>query len=506
MTGLITLVRRHAAAAWRYRWLGIAAAWLICAGGWLGVRWMPRSYEAHARLYVEVDQVLVPLLRGLAVDSSSLRDSDMMRRTLLSRPNLERVIEQTSLGRQAEDPDERERLIKRLGTELAVVSDAGNLFTITYRNSDRKLAYDVVQRLVALFVASVVDNDRAVMANALRFVEEEIGSYERQLREAETRRADFRGRYVDVFTADGGSRLEAARTSVRALHGALADALTGRDTLARELASTPPTYTDTESGGTPGAPGRTGLAEAERNLAALRLQLTENHPDVIAARNMVAALRAGRAPDAAGGTPAAIAHSRTTPNPVFGQLKVRLVEAESSIGSLRRQLADAEAEQARLETVARDNPRLEAEYQNMDRDYTVLRHNYEELLARRESMRIASAADAQGSKTKLQVVDPPEIPRVPTGPRQSLLTAGVLLAGLAGGVAVAVFFGLLHDAFYTIDELRAVGLPVLGGVTAVATGFSTRRFARLVSVALAVLLLVTVCGGLLKDPALLSAS
>ena len=490
--------RRHAAAAWRYRWAGIAAAWLICAAGWAGLHWMPRTYEARAQLYVEQDAVLAPLLHGLAIDSSSLRDNDVLRRTLLSRPNLEQVIAQTDLRLQAEDPDEHERLIKRLAGDIRVVPEAGDLFTIVYRNRDRQLAYEVVQRLVSLFVASVLANSREEMSKAMRFVEQEIASYEGQLRDAEKRRADFRARYVDVFTADGGSRLEAARTSVRALRGTLADAIVNRDTLTHELATTPQTYTDTESGGGVGGGGR--LLEAERNLAALRLRLTDQHPDVIAARNLVAALQSGRIPQAGGrSTSGVVTRSRTTPNPVYAQLKVRLVELDTTITSLQRQLGDAVREQARLEAVARDNPRLEAEYQNMDRDYTVLRRNYEELLVRREAMRIATAADSHASTTRLQVVDPPRIPRLPNGPRPVTLIAGVLLAGLVGGAGVAVGLGIVHDAYYTLDELQHVGVPVLGGISAADRHFSVQRVAGLLAVSVMLLLLMSVCAGLLTQ-------
>ncbi|GAN76740.1 XrtA system polysaccharide chain length determinant [Acidisphaera rubrifaciens] len=499
MHTFLAQARRHAAAAWRYRWAGIAAAWLICAVGWAGVHFMPRTYEARAQLYVEQDAVLAPLLHGLAIDSSSLRDNDVLRRTLLSRPNLEQVIAQTDLRLQAEDPDEHERLIKRLADDIRVVPEAGDLFTIVYRNRDRQLAYEVVQHLVSLFVASVVANSREEMAKAMRFVEQEIASYESQLREAEKRRAEFRARYVDVFTADGGSRLEAARTSVRALRGTLADAIVNRDTLTLELATTPQTYTDTESGGGGGGGGGR-LMEAERNLAALRLRLTDQHPDVIAARNLVAALQSGRMPQAGGrGGAGVITRSRTTPNPVYAQLKVRLVELESTITSLQRQLGDAVREQARLETVARDNPRLEAEYQNMDRDYTVLRHNYEELLVRREAMRIATAADTHASTTKLQVVDPPRIPRLPNGPRPVTLIAGVLLAGLIGGAGVAAGLGVVHDAYYTLDELQHAGVPVLGGISAAERPFSVQRVASLLAVSVMLLLLVSVCAGLLTQ-------
>ena len=63
----------------------------------------------------------------------------------------------------------------------------------------------------------------------------------------------------------------------------------------------------------------------------------------------------------------------------------------------------------------------------------MLRKSYEELLGRLQDANIAQAADTQADKVKLQIVDPPETPRLPVAPNRMLLVTGVLLAGCAGG-------------------------------------------------------------------------
>ena len=78
---------------------------------------------------------------------------------------------------------------------------------------------------------------------------------------------------------------------------------------------------------------------------------------------------------------------------------------------------------------------MQAQSVNLNRDYEVLRKNYDELLTRRESMRLANAADTQADKVKLQVVDPPKIPQIPVSPKRGLLLTGVFLAALGGGMA-----------------------------------------------------------------------
>ncbi len=165
------------------------------------------------------------------------------------------------------------------------------------------------------------------------------------------------------------------------------------------------------------------------------------------------------------GTAAADAGKRSVPNPVYEQLKVRLVDADTALASLQRQRATEAELLDRLDKVQHEQPGLLAEYQNMDRDYSVLRRNYEELLGRLQSANIAQAADTQADKVKLQIVDPPETPRLPAAPNRLLLVSGVLVAGLGGGAAFTILLGQLDRSFATVDQLRNLGLPVLGGIS-----------------------------------------
>jgi hypothetical protein len=101
----------------------------------------------------------------------------------------------------------------------------------------------------------------------------------------------------------------------------------------------------------------------------LRLRYTERHPDVIAQRQLVDTLKASGKTDPDSAPTSASPRNRSLPNPVYEQLKVRVVENDSAIASLQRQIADATREHDQLEATARGAPGLQAEYTNIDRDY-----------------------------------------------------------------------------------------------------------------------------------------
>ena len=160
MDSLRLLLEQYGRAAWRRRWVGIFITWLICGVGWVGVYLVPNQYESSARLFVDADAILTPLLRGLAVDSAPVGQLEMLQRTLLSRPNLEKLISKTDLDLGLGGPSDRERLLQSLANDIKVTPQTRNLFTITYRSASPKLAHDVVQTLLSIFVESATGSNR----------------------------------------------------------------------------------------------------------------------------------------------------------------------------------------------------------------------------------------------------------------------------------------------------------------------------------------------------------
>lgn len=459
---IVAQLQRHAAAGWRHRWKALLLAWAICLAGWVGVYMIPNQYMSSARIYADADVILGQTLRGLAVDGATTAQVEVMQRTLLSRPNLERVVARTDLDQRVNNAASRETLLTNLARDIRILPQARNLFRIEYRDHDPRVAQAVVQATLNLFIERAASNDRQQMENARDFIAQQISSYEAQLREAEQRRAEFRSRYLELLPSDtlgGASRLQAARAQLAQLKGELEDAKSRRDLTRQQLEATPATLPAEAADGVGGG-GR--IAEAERQLRELQLRYTNQHPDVIAARTALAQLRANGGNDARGPAPRAAA---ARPNPVREQIQLRMVDSDAQVASLERQVRDTTAEVERLEALARGAPQLQAQFQNLDRDYNVLRKNYEELLSRRESLQISGAARTGADQIRLEVVEPPTVPSLPIGPNRVLLASGVLAAGLGAGALLAVLLTTVDRSFYTSQDLRQFGLPVLGAIS-----------------------------------------
>ena len=302
-------------ALWRHRWLAVGTAWLVCTAGWIGVAFIPTKYESTARVYLNADPLLTPLLRGLAADTDPGRHLDFMQRTLLSRPNLEQLIRLTDLDTGIRTPAEKEALFKRLASDISVSPITLNLLALSYRDSDPTLAKNIVQSLLTIFAEKMAGSSRAEMDSAQRFLDDEIASYRDQLRAAEKRRSDLAEKYPDIVRNrtpdapggdDNGNRLEQARGTVTQLKLELGDVTSKRDAIQKELAAVPTTLTVDHGpqvivNGGQLTPVEARLQELRRNLDGLLLKYTEEHPDVKAARQAIAQLQAEATKSSSGG-------------------------------------------------------------------------------------------------------------------------------------------------------------------------------------------------------------
>ncbi|KQP39763.1 XrtA system polysaccharide chain length determinant [Pseudorhodoferax sp. Leaf274] len=487
MNELINQLSTFAKGAWKHRWWGLLAAWIVAIIGAAVVLRIPDRYEASARIFVDTQSILKPLMSGLAIQPNVNQQVTMLSRTLINRPNVEKLVRMADLDLNIESPAARERLIDTLMRTLEIQSvGRDNLYTITYQDPVPARAQKVVQSLVSIFVESSLGDSRKDTAAAQKFIAEQIRMYEGRLEEAEARLKDFRLRNIEMQSSAGpdvASRIGELGSQYNQAKLDLVEAERARDSAKRQLESERAAMVKTAKIGdadrlfpTPEIDSR--LTEQKRNLDTLLQRFTEQHPDVAATRRAIKELEDQKRKDVEELRKVAMTDpvGGSASNPVVQELGRLLAAAEVKVASLSARVAEFSARYERAQAQAKTAPQIEAEFAQLNRDYAINKKNYEDLVARRESASMTGNLDSVAGVADFRLIDPPRVSQRPVAPNRSLLLIGALVAALGAGVATALGLSQLRPVFHNAHALRnEVALPLLGVVTLVISDEAKRK-------------------------------
>lgn len=463
---------------WRFRWWGLALSWLIGILGGAVIYLMPDKYESSARIYVDTQSVLRPLMSGLAVQPNVDQQIVMLSRTLISRPNVEKLITMADLDLDLHRPGQREALINALMSDLKIrTAGQDKLFVLAYADTRPDRAQRVVQSLVSLFVESGLGGKRQDADAARRFIEEQIRNTEQKLLEAETRLKEFRLKNMALLGGgerDYVSQIAALNEQLQQAQLELREAENSRDAMKQQLVGE-----TADKPAAPPPPSMVAMPEMDgridalkRNIDDMMLRYTEVHPDVIAARRLLETLEQQKRVQvlemqkASAGAQMGMMNA----NPAFQQMKLALAESDALVASMRARVAEYQKRIENLTVAARMQPELEAEMAQLNRDYGVHKTNYSALVTRRESASLAVDMNTQNGIAEFRLIDPPVLPTKPSAPNRLLLLPLAGLVALAAGMALTFLVSQFRPAFSDGAVLRAVtGLPVLGTISMLPT-------------------------------------
>jgi polysaccharide chain length determinant protein (PEP-CTERM system associated) len=457
MNSIFDELRSALYSVWHRRWLALGVTWAVCLLGWLTVAMVPNSYESRSRIFIQLDDALADQI-GISTGDRK-RDIERVRQTLTSAVNLEKVVRSTKINETVTTPKQMENTVLSLAKRIKVKSEQENLFEITAVSNDgslsdaenASLAQEIVQK-------ENMSGGRGEMTGTISFMDQQLADRQKQLESAEQKRLAFEAQ--NPMLAQGGTtviqRLEAGRAELRGIDADLAAAQSALAAINGQLGGTPATIAGVGSAG--GARG--AFAQAQADLSAMRARgLTENHPDVIAARNQVNALRAAAMAEGNSG-------GGGVPNPAYSSLQSIKAERQANVQALASRRASIQAEISQITAQQFSNPQTAAEQQRINRDYDVLKQQYDKLLLDREELRLRGQVETERSAVKFQIIDPPTTPRAPIAPNRPLLLLGVLIVGIGAGVGASFALSQLRSTFATTAKLeRALGLPVLGAIT-----------------------------------------
>ncbi|TDK65684.1 XrtA system polysaccharide chain length determinant [Sapientia aquatica] len=453
--------------AWKYRWHAINIAWLVSAIGFVIILKLPDEYQSSARVFVDAQSILKPLLSGMTSVPNVEQQVSIMSRTLVSRPNVERVMRMVDMDLLASSDKNKEKLIDSLIANIKISGTTQNdIYSITYTDNSPKTAKNVVQSLLTIFVEGSIGDERQDSAKAIVFINNQIKIYEEKLATAENALKDFKMKNIGLLPREGGdfgSKLNEISESLSQAKLEYAEAVQGRDAIKRQIASIESPQANGDQPAlalTPELDERINIVS--KNLDNLRLQYTEDHPDIVATKRLLAQLQAKKQSEEKTRKPTV---ANLSNNPMYQQMKVSLTDAESKVASMRARVDEFSGRYAKIKEMSTAAPEIESQLAQLNRDYAINKENYEKLVASRESAKISSDLNASTQMMTFRVIDPPTTPSSPIGPNRYRLFSLVFLGGLVLGALVAIALSKIRPAFYSQYELvEATGLPIIGTV------------------------------------------
>lgn len=468
---------------WRFRWGGLIVAWLVAVGGWVWVSQVPEEYLATARIHVDTNSVLRPLLRGLAIQPDVGRRVELMSRTLLSRPNLEKLMRMADLDLQVKTELEKEQLLTGLRETISLTGDRRNtsLYSLAFRHRDRNTAKRIVQSLITVFIESSLGDKRKEGVNAQEFLNKQIAGYEKRLAEAENSLAAFKQRNVGTMPGDKGgyyARLGVANSQLSAARLQLREMENRRRELRRQIAGEEPVFLSSSVDEIQMSSPLDGRIQSlQRMLDNLLLKYTDRHPEVIQLRTIISDLEAEKHKEIEEAMAAAPARqSGFDESPVYQQMRSMLAQTEATVAELKVRVAEYASRVKTLDDKVDNIPVIEAELQQLNRDYNVISQQHGALLKRRESARLSEKVEQNADNVKFRVIDPAFVPLMPTEPDKLLLNSGVFVVSIITGIGIAFLFSLFRPVVSNRRTLGQItGLPVLGSVMLITSPAMKRR-------------------------------
>ena len=487
MEELLAQVSSIVRGMWKFRWTGLVVAWVIGALGVVGALKIPDRYEAMARIFVDTQSILKPLMSGLAVQPNVDQQVTMLSRTLISRPNIEKLVRMADLDLKSESKTQQEALIENLMKTVEIKSTGrDNLYSLTFVDPDKEKAKRVIQSMVSIFVESSLGASRKDTDSAKVFLDEQIKTYETKLEESESRLKAFRLRNLDMQTGDGkdaagrlaeiGQQLETAKLELR-------EAENAREAAKKQLDAgkvSPEGGMELLQGQAQTAVIATPEIDARidaqrRNLDSLLQRYTDQHPDIINTRRLLADLDEQKKREVvelrkvAAAAPVVQVQGGNV-NLALQEMGRLMATAEVQVASLKARVAEYQSRYAAARAQSRTSPQIEAEAAQLNRDYAIIKKNYEDLVSRRQSAVMSGDLDMASGVVDFRLIDPPRVSPRPVWPNRLLLLAIAMAAAVGAGLFTSFASSQLRPVYNDAQELRNItGLPLLGVVSMILT-------------------------------------
>lgn len=394
---------------------------------------LPRRYNAACLIQVQDEELIDPIMRGIAVAPTLEKKFQTISSQILSWPNLETLAKRLGMDANVKDAKDYERRIRGLKDGINVNMPAANLVRISYDDKNPLIAKRVVDVLAENFMEHGHTKSQQESIQAIKFVDDQLKIYKEKLSTSES---SFIMNKVKIDLEEamkqrrllGDQVLQLEKTVTKeVIREQNPAALRLREELMHTKAQLAQVLIDARE-------GSPLVAEYKNRIAELEHRLLQEQDDVISSETSVT-------------------------NPAYSDSVMRLKELDLQIESLSKKLSGLQSGQFRLRDVS------EQDLRSMERDKQVNEDIYRSLLVRLENAQISKRLGDQGRPDDFDLLEPARLPSIPVKPDPKKIFALGFAAALAAGLGAVFIREYLDGSIRGVNDAKAIfQIPLLAAV------------------------------------------
>lgn len=479
---------------WRRRkWIGILAFAAVCAGAVVAALSLPNLYRATATVLIDRPQVSEAFVRQSVTAELETR-IQTIHRQLMSRARLTDIIGRLGLYPELRGSVPMDALADRLRREIqlnlqGVQQSTGRTetiaFTLSYSGRDPQTVAQVANTVAGFYIDENTKSRERQASGTAEFLKERLAEVKRELDQQEQRTNDVKLRHtgelhqVEVTLA----ALERVNTQLRLNSESQIRALDRRDRLEQQLADAesapPPVTTQADN-------SAAQLVKLNEELILLRRQFSDQYPEVIRVKTLIAALESQAGASGSNGTSTNGTDGNSTTNgqssgaaranSVVRFARQGLAGVESELRTLKDEEASLRKQIVEYEGRIDSSPARQQALQQPTADYDTVNERYQALLKRSEEAQLAENLERGNNAEQFRILDPALPPVHPAAPNRLWLLVMGFVAALGLGLGAIVAVEKLDATFHTVDDLQAfTNMPTLARIRRIPTAASVRR-------------------------------
>jgi polysaccharide chain length determinant protein (PEP-CTERM system associated) len=455
---------------------------LIFIAGACYVSTRPKLYRAWSTLMVEGQQVPLDYVRSNVTTDFKQRMNTIMQQ-LTTRASMERLIKEFDLYSGPDHSTSEVTMqakVERLRDDISIEFLSGGSLRIACIGTSPWKITQVANKLASRFIEENLKVREEQSIGTTQFLDSELARVEAILKQKEVELTAYKQQNLGTLPEDSNLNLrimEQLGQKVTSMERSLDEANTQKILLQKRISNL-------KSGNVKsGADTAPGLPQIREQLKALRLRYTENHPDIIRLRNMLAQMtneQERQEPTTEEASMAENASSPTVTDPTstgeLEDLQFQMAEVERRIKTLQTDKGKMEKRIGELGRLVEAAPKKQLDLAALQRDYTAFKSQYDSLLNKKLQSQLGENLERRQKGEQFQIIErarPPQKPFSPNIPKFMLM---VMLGGLAAGFGLAFAMEYLDQSFRDYNDLsETLQLPVLAVIPWLETSREARR-------------------------------